>query len=1153
MREQARRLARLVVSALVMAGAWSAIPFAAAQSGDCSGGGCAIDTQYPTGTQSTTSSSFVTVANDIFAGEWARYAVSAGHTYEWSICAADGGFAGYDATLTLRTDTTPGSAICFSDDHCGTAPKIRWTATGTGTVRVQVNEYVNIFDSCGFNASATTLRWRCATCVPASTALVYDAWWTAEVDQDGDGCRRSATLNWDPDVADCVGTLSVFEKIYWKPSSGSTWTLLTTTSAYALTGCPDTDARALPIAFAGACAANDWLIEIYRVGQSSPDYSRTPTNDPSLNDHPEESAVNDAPPNQPPSNSSPFHQVRADTNAVIPPGGTISFGTGVYFQVTVSDPNPGDTIRLEVELRQLPGTFTGTANYVSAFVANGAVATTSTATGLAAGNYGWRCRVVDNGGLASVWVPEENPDFIVAAPAAPDIRVLPTSVAIGCAGARPEPEPRIAPFAIPAANFAAVGPGRKLLHAEEILAPLGGGAATTGVIVNLARDERAAVDWDDPAALADHQAAVADLQNAVLAGVPAGEIVVIHFYENLWGFSAEVSPRGLAALQDHPSVVVIEPIRVLHAQGAQGIPLMNGMTYRDTYNGSGMSIAICDTGVDYTHPRLGGGGFPNAKVIGGYDFGSGDGNPIPAGEAHGTACAGIAAGALGTVGDYIGGVAHNAKVYALKISPDGSGSASTDSMIAAWDWCVTHRNDDPTNPIKIISTSFGGGRNFSSCDADVPMMTSAAAAAVSAGMTHFVASGNDGYCDSMGWPACISHVNSVGAVYDAAFGTSPAFCVSGQSCSSLIFPTGGCSTGFAAQEATAADSVTVYSNSATFLTLLAPSNNASTTDIVGSGGYSSGDYATIFGGTSAACPYAAGAAAALQSAAKAITGSFLTPAAVKATLTSTGVNRTDPKSGITKPRINLTAAIDSLGPPPSGDCFTIHNDGNATLSVSSITKPSWATLVPAPPYSIAGGSSQEVCVQACGSCAGSDLDGTLTVNSNDPDEPSLAVSVHVDCPAIVLAPVIMDIGNASIEAPNAYTGPAPTLLQGTLPVAWSLVSPPGGMTINTSSGVVSWPASTSTGSPHTITIRATNSAGSDDETWLLTVTAAPPAPCPGDANGDRVVSFADITKVLENWGVAYPGSTGPGDANGDGVVSFADITKILENWGVVCP
>ena len=43
------------------------------------------------------------------------------------------------------------------------------------------------------------------------------------------------------------------------------------------------------------------------------------------------------------------------------------------------------------------------------------------------------------------------------------------------------------------------------------------------------------------------------------------------------------------------------------------------------------------------------------------------------------------------------------------------------------------------------------------------------------------------------------------------------------------------------------------------------------------------------------------------------------------------------------------------------------------------------------------------------------------------------------------------------------------------------------MTINGTTGVVSWASPTVTGSPHRVTIRATNRSASDDETWLLTV------------------------------------------------------------------
>ena len=89
------------------------------------------------------------------------------------------------------------------------------------------------------------------------------------------------------------------------------------------------------------------------------------------------------------------------------------------------------------------------------------------------------------------------------------------------------------------------------------------------------------------------------------------------------------------------------------------------------------------------------------------------------------------------------------------------------------------------------------------------------------------------------------------------------FCVSDVSCA-MKFPTTQCDTGWFATDHTAADKVTCYSNSASFLDIFAPSNDASTLSI--------GGYSNSFGGTSAACPYAAGAAAALQSAAKAEEG-----------------------------------------------------------------------------------------------------------------------------------------------------------------------------------------------------------------------------------------------------------------------------------------
>lgn len=70
--------------------------------------------------------------------------------------------------------------------------------------------------------------------------------------------------------------------------------------------------------------------------------------------------------------------------------------------------------------------------------------------------------------------------------------------------------------------------------------------------------------------------------------------------------------------------------------------------------GTGVVVAIIDTGVDYTHPALGGGFGPGFKVAGGYDL-VGDGFYPDSGEkapdadpmdyvGHGTHVSGIIAG-----------------------------------------------------------------------------------------------------------------------------------------------------------------------------------------------------------------------------------------------------------------------------------------------------------------------------------------------------------------------------------------------------------------------------------------------------------------------------------------------------------------------------
>ncbi|MBI4479515.1 MAG: putative Ig domain-containing protein, partial [Acidobacteria bacterium] len=149
-----------------------------------------------------------------------------------------------------------------------------------------------------------------------------------------------------------------------------------------------------------------------------------------------------------------------------------------------------------------------------------------------------------------------------------------------------------------------------------------------------------------------------------------------------------------------------------------------------------------------------------------------------------------------------------------------------------------------------------------------------------------------------------------------------------------------------------------------------------------------------------------------------------------------------------------------------------------------------------------------------------------------------------------ILPVISEIGNQTISEGSPYTGPTPSLTQGTLPVTWSLVASPSGMTINSATGVVSWTSPTTSGSPHTVTIRATNSAGFDDETWLLTVNPVPPIISPiSDHSTEEGSPYTGPTPALTQgtlpvtWSlVANP--SGMTINSVTGVVSWASPTTV---------
>ena len=102
-------------------------------------------------------------------------------------------------------------------------------------------------------------------------------------------------------------------------------------------------------------------------------------------------------------------------------------------------------------------------------------------------------------------------------------------------------------------------------------------------------------------------------------------------------------------------------------------PIIEAALARSTYNvdGTGMTVAVIDTGVDYNNPALGGGFGPGNKVIAGYDFADDSSDPMAVYSQHGTSIAGL----IGSSDPSDLGVAPGVNIVALRVT-DSSNTAS---------------------------------------------------------------------------------------------------------------------------------------------------------------------------------------------------------------------------------------------------------------------------------------------------------------------------------------------------------------------------------------------------------------------------------------------------------------------------------------------
>jgi len=163
------------------------------------------------------------------------------------------------------------------------------------------------------------------------------------------------------------------------------------------------------------------------------------------------------------------------------------------------------------------------------------------------------------------------------------------------------------------------------------------------------------------------------------------------------------------------------------------------------FDGTGITIAVIDTGVDYNHPDLFGFG-NDGKVVGGYDFIDRDNSPMDT-NGHGTEVAGII-----SADGQLKGIAPKSKILAYRVSENGE-AVSSDLIIKAIEQAVKDKAD-------IINISLGVNLTNNKIDQAVNR-------AIEQGVVVVTAAGNHGpELGSIGSPGINPNAITVGATYN---------------------------------------------------------------------------------------------------------------------------------------------------------------------------------------------------------------------------------------------------------------------------------------------------------------------------------------------------------------------------------------------------
>jgi subtilisin family serine protease len=408
------------------------------------------------------------------------------------------------------------------------------------------------------------------------------------------------------------------------------------------------------------------------------------------------------------------------------------------------------------------------------------------------------------------------------------------------------------------------------------------GKGLVRVIVQLRATARPEGQLESAHAVTAQRQHLAAHRAALLAELAGRRHRLLRAFETIPFVALEVAPETLAALEASPNVVAVEEDRAESASLSESVPLIGAdQAWAAGVDGTGIVVAVLDTGVDKTHPFLAGKVVEEACYSGndncpnGQMSQTGPGAGVactyaPDGCRHGTHVAGIAAGA----GASFSGVAKGAKIMAVQVFSRFTGNECTgdsedpctrsfvSDQIAGLERVFALRNQ---YTFAAVNMSLGGGKFTASCDSQEAARKAAIDNLRSVGIATVAAAGNEGFTDALNTPGCISTAVSVGST-------------------------------------TKSDGVSIFSNSASFLALLAPGSSINSS--VPGGGFA------VFNGTSQATPHVAGAWAILKQKRPSATVDE-----VLAALKGPGVPITDPTNNVTTPRIQVNAALQALPQP----------------------------------------------------------------------------------------------------------------------------------------------------------------------------------------------------------------------------------------------